>query len=713
MKKHKNGISDRTESLYKPSRNKYINLPVSDTIYTFDIETTSLFDIDGKYQVFDYSRPPEYYKGVDKVAVPYIWMFGVEDDVYYGRDFFEFEEVLKEISSPDCYKIIWVHNLSFEMVFLQNIFDGKYTIENMCARSMKAPIQFTVKELNIIFRCSYMLTNLSLDKASKEYTNLKKRSGEEFNYHVARSPLTKLSEKQMEYCEYDIRTLHAIICHFRTEYEHLFKIPLTATGIIRQELREHVDYWYIKQQQNLVPDAKIYLMLWASFSGGYTHANCILSNRIWKQEIESQDEASAYPAVLCTEKYPCGSFIRCRPEQYEKKDMKRTYAFLFKIELNDVKCKYFNTYIQYSKCNDLVDAVVDNGRIRKMKHAVMIVTDVDYEIIRKCYSGDIKILEAYKAKKDYLDERIIKFILHLYGGKTKLKDIIEKAGIYRRDKGMLNSCYGMSVTNPLKQSADFKNGVWSEHAFTKEFIEEKLNDMKKSYSTLFYFATGCWCTAYARRNIWKIITSGDIGDKYAMDKDVIYCDTDSVKFRHREQHQDVFLSYNNMMIDKYRDVIERYDSITLSDFMPSDKKGVLHPIGFFEFDGLYTEFITLGAKKYCYREDGELHITVSGVSKKGVKALNDDIRNFKKGFVWDYFTSGKNTHFYREKHLVNGEIVDDTQNDFDFEDVDGNIYHSTFRYSLVLMPTTYKLGITEEYENIIKEMLRKERLRNE
>ena len=126
-----------------------------------------------------------------------------------------------------------------------------------------------------------------------------------------------------------------------------------------------------------------------------------------------------------------------------------------------------------------------------------------------------------------------------------------------------------------------------------------------------------------------------------MDRDTVYCDTDSVKFVNREKHQDIFLTYNNDMIEKYKTISEVYDDISIKDFMPADKNGVLHPLGFFEFDGLYTEFKTLGAKKYCYREDGKLHLTVSGVSKKGVSALNDDINNLKKGYVLDYDTSGK------------------------------------------------------------------------
>ena len=56
-----------------------------DNIYTFDIETISLFKMGGKWLPFDFSKPPEFYKDVEKACCPYIWQFGVNDTVFYGR----------------------------------------------------------------------------------------------------------------------------------------------------------------------------------------------------------------------------------------------------------------------------------------------------------------------------------------------------------------------------------------------------------------------------------------------------------------------------------------------------------------------------------------------------------------------------------------------------------------------------------------------------
>lgn len=96
----------------------------------------------------------------------------------------------------------------------------------------------------------------------------------------------------------------------------------------------------------------------------------------------------------------------------------------------------------------------------------------------------------------------------------------------------------------------------------------------------------------------------------------------------------------------------------------------------------------MGAKKYAYREDGELHLTLAGVSKSGVTALNNDLRNFKKGLVFDYDHSGKLTHSYLDNMTET--------------DVDG--YHTSLSYGVVLYPTTYTLGTTDIYDLICERM---------
>lgn len=666
--------------------------PISDTIYTFDIETTSLFKINNKWQSFNYNMTPDEYKGIEKAGVPYVWMFGVNDVVYYGREFYEFELVLLRISDKIVRKIIWVHNLSFEMGWLPEILKH-YTIEHMLSRDLRKPISFLIKELNIEFRCSYMLTNLSLAKAAAEFTDVEKQVGD-LDYNLARGVTTPLTDTEKNYMKYDIICLYKIILHYRKKWGHLALIPYTATGEARHELNKRVDYFYHVRQWNLVPNYKQYLQLIALFMGGYTHANMLNSNKVFSVEkgdiINSYDISSSYPASMLLYKYPSTPFKKYNYDRYQELLKLGNHLFYFHVKLTNVKSRYYNNYISFSKAFNKEHVTVDNGRIAAADSLEIYVTDIDLEIIKINYDCNIEYIEIYGSYARYLDKRVLHFLIDLYKGKTTLKGIEEKEDIYKAMKAVLNACFGMSTQNPIKNNSfyDSKKG-WYKKDFTKEFVEDILENQKHSYSNLFFYAVGCWVTAYSRRAVYLNLLK--------IDRDSLYTDTDSIKYK--GEHKDIFDDYNKYIVSKYNELIDYDPTITMDDLMPADKSGKKHPIGFFECetdseDTAYLEFITLGAKKYAYRDKRGLHITVSGVNKKsGVLALHDDINNFKKGLVFNYEEANKLIHYYN-----------DDQQALVFYDYLGNRQICKQKYSVVLQPTTYTLGISDIYESLLKQI---------
>ena len=87
-------------------------------------------------------------------------------------------------------------------------------------------------------------------------------------------------------------------------------------------------------------------------------------------------------------------------------------------------------------------------------------------------------------------------------------------------------------------------------------------------------------------------------------------------------------------------------------------------------------------------------MTVSGVNKKtGVKAIKK-VDDFKKGLLFDYETSGKNLLQYNE---IQSSII--------LEDEQGHIEERTEKYGINLRPTTYLLGIQENYDALINDTL--------
>ena len=93
----------------------------------------------------------------------------------------------------------------------------------------------------------------------------------------------------------------------------------------------------------------------------------------------------------------------------------------------------------------------------------------------------------------------------------------------------------------------------------------------------------------------------------------------------------------------------------------------------------YTQFKVEGAKRYCGRKvkDGELHITVAGVPKKGAECLKDDINNFTKGCIFSGSITGKLTHTYfmvdeiytDDKGNLTGDSINLTPCDYLLDDV--------------------------------------------
>jgi hypothetical protein len=226
----------------------------------------------------------------------------------------------------------------------------------------------------------------------------------------------------------------------------------------------------------------------------------------------------------------------------------------------------------------------------------MIITDIDFEIIKEAYECTYIIEFAWGSLKKPLDKKVAKFIIERYKAKTTLKGVEGQEEFYMKMKQELNSIFGMSCTNPLKAGIYLDdNYEWKAHSMTDpdyfKFVQEKLNDMKKSFSTLFFpMATGVYVCAYARENLFRTMMK--------LDQDVVYYDTDSIKGVGSKVIE-VVEEYNRK-VDREVEKYSKIHDIPIEDFRPLKPNGEPAPIGYFDCEtkeGLYKEFKTLGAKK--------------------------------------------------------------------------------------------------------------------
>ncbi|WP_369141281.1 hypothetical protein, partial [Modestobacter versicolor] len=232
--------------------------------------------------------------------------------------------------------------------------------------------------------------------------------------------------------------------------------------------------------------------------------------------------------------------------------------------------------------------------------------EVDLEIISAVYEWDELHREnVWAFKKYYLPKAIIQSILALYQDKTTLKDVKGREVDYLRSKGMLNPIYGMCVTDIVKDDHiyDDVEGWGIEETDVKESIQ----DYNRSKSRFLYYPWGIWVTAYARRNLWSAIL--------AVGNDYIYSDTDSIKMLNYDKHVGYVEQYNADIQEKLRRCMQYY-KLDESLLNPKTIKGVEKPLGVWDFEGNYSRFKTVGAKRYLVEENGKLKLTVAGLSKQ-------------------------------------------------------------------------------------------------
>lgn len=649
-----------------------------DDILTFDIEVSSAWLKGNKVISYKKGLDSEYWNSLEPVCICYLWQFSFNDKVYYGRELRDFENVLKDL--PTNYQIvIWVHNLSYEFHFLVNFLKWKTAFARTPHQPMKAiPQDYP----NIEFRCSYMLTRLSLKSWGEELGTYKDTP---INYEILRTPLTPLSDDELHYGEQDCLVVYEGIKTYLNRYGHLRDIPLTQTGTVRKVVKDMLtsEPSYVKFIKKLVPrDADEYKMLMDVFAGGYTHASKKYSGTTQKGYIEHYDFASSYPTVMVAEKYPMGSWVETTyyksfPVETEFEDK----AFIFKIKFKNIKCETFNTYIQFSKC-ECKNYRLDNGRVIMADELTMRMTEQDYLTIKETYTWDnMELLEMFETPKRYLPKKFVEYILELYKNKTELKDVPGKEDLYGQSKQYINSMYGMCVTAILQADVRFDGENWTIEELTKEMINEKLKKLTAWYPRekryFLSYSWGCWVTAYARRNLWKCIES--------CDSDVLYCDTDSIFVLGKND----FSWYNKEVTNKLKIACE-VQGLDFSMTRPKTKKGKEKPLGIFAPEDSCCEFRTLGAKRYVERRinDNKLHLTVSGINKGAVELLKDNINNFKDGFNFD-----------KDAKCVKKQLSTYVTNMPDVIYPDG--YKSTYRCGINMRRNGYLLTMTDEYKDLL------------
>ena len=634
-----------TKDIIKSKDKIYYNLAMS-----FDIETSSFYeDKNGVIYTNDDYRKLKNTVKADKKAIMYIWQFAIEENVIIGRTWNDFLYFCKKLydflNLKERYIVVYVHNLSYEFQFICKWFNWI----DIFADSERKPIKATT-DTHFIFKCSYRLSGYSLEVLANNLKshNIKKMVGD-LDYNLIRNSKTPISKEELKYCENDVLIVTSYIDEQINEFGNIEKIPLTQTGKVRRYVRkqcfQNKEYQYFIKE--LTIEKPEYLMLKNAFMGGFTHCNAMYTNKIC-QNVTSYDFTSSYPTVLISEKYPMskGKEVYITTET-ELLNLIKNYCVLVDLQFTNIKTSFmYEQIISYSKCRNVKNPLINNGRIVQADTLTITCTDVDFLNIRDFYKWDsMEIGLCYIYKKDYLPKEFIKTILHLYKSKTELKGVDGKEVEYLHSKELLNSLYGMCVTSIVHDTVNFNGDEWTTENGN---LDEELKNYNTDKNRFLFYHWGVWCTAYARNNLYT-------GIRECKD-DYIYSDTDSIKIFNADKHKNYFEKYNKWIVQKLEKCL-KYHNIPLDYISPKTIKGETKTLGIWDFDGFYTDFKTLGAKRYIYRKDDKISITVCGLSKKSGKEFIENQQKpflfFNDGMFVDCEHTGKMTHTYIDREIEN------------------------------------------------------------
>ena len=734
-----NGWDELYDITFKFSDGKY-NSRICNSIFTFDIETSNGWrQEDGSVLGFDhkkYKTDENYRKQIDNgepVSCLYIWQMAIEDvndiKVFIGRTWEELDKFLsmvtKEVRRQSIYgqpsvdrigeniyasmlknsvsMKAYIHNLGFEFQHLRNLYGDKFVTtkkskrSNVFARNSRKPMKaaMTLNKVKIQFTDSLVLVQKSLKSWCKDEKLPVQKLEEPRDYYLEmRTPLTKLTDEELNYSVNDVVSMVWGLMKYRDKYSTLKNIPLTQTGEVRRKCREKVSRAN-KQWAKLCHDITIsytpdeFKRLVKLFQGGWTHANKIYVGENIKN-VKCFDFASSYPAVMCSRTFPLGPFVKCSTSEFaslETQDINHgDYHWYMKVELDNVVSKLYNSYWSLSKVaieddNAIKGQVVDNGRIYSCSHMVAYMTDLDWDTFKQCYYYDnMTVKELYKSQSGYLPTEMIETILDYFQYKTSLKGIPDSESLYVESKQFINSIYGVFVTKIISAIVDFTENGWESKEPTDEEFTRMLMQTEENDSFTVYQA-GVWVTSWARHNLFDFIIP--------LDERIAYCDTDSIKGIFTDEDIDFVNTYNKG-IEDLENKVAKHLGIDPSKYTAQTSKGKIKRLGIMEREDDCEEFKTLGAKRYVDLVNGEIECTIAGLPKKAAKAKIKSVDEFTDGLVWETDESDKLIARY-----------EDNQKPCTWIDRDGNVFESDAQYGICLQPTTFDLSIGNEFKHFL------------
>lgn len=559
---------------------------------------------------------------------------------------------------PDC--IVWSHNLDYELYHLLrelgcNALDGKeYSIygtktQQIVLRDKNAPLSIVLEELpNITFRDSYALFNKGVEALGAEI-GLPKL---EYDYKKIRLPWDELEEHDYEYNQRDNIIVATALFHYMQQYNYdVNDIPLTFTSQVRRSRRQYIKSNFDKKainkfyfdRQKYYDNFTFFEDLQKVYQGGLTASILPQTNKFISSSrcsgVIGVDIKSSYPNQMCTRKFPFFtnentiSLYGELANKYYKIGRFKGCIGMFKFTGIKVKNENYilpisSSQLRKGECSS--DYKLFNGKLISASEIILPCTNIDINVINLVYEySSIECLSIHATDKDrYLRIEEVSFLLDNFLIKES------KQGNTKEAKLIINSMYGVKVSNPIKDNYLIIDGEVETQEYFKNTQEER-KEIYNSYldtiplfgGSLDLYSDGVFITSFARQQlVEKVVEIVNKGGK------VVYCDTDSIKFYcDTKEEQDKIIKgiiiANAFKIERNMKH-SRFKQFRKMKNLSDDEYNLICRLGIWEVEDEQPHkiFITYGAKKYGYITfDDKVKTTIAGCNKKNVPIV---IQNF-------------------------------------------------------------------------------------
>lgn len=622
----------------------------------FDIETTNMID--------------------SKHAYMYIWQCALNDIVLLGRNWEEFILVINIIKTYNdlCSSkrvIIWIANLSFEFQFIRK----RFNFTKIFAKEQRKPLYAIIDEC-IELRDPLPISGGSLAQLAKDFTKTQKLVGD-LDYSILRNSNTPIKKGELQYTINDVVILKEWSEFiFRTYIIPQKYVPLTKTAILRRKVKDKAPKGVSDAIVVCMPSEKLYhLMMKYLFRGGYVHAN-ICNTDIILHNVTSLDLTSSYPAQMNHGYYPMGKFYRINNIDSEKfNHLIEQECCMMVVTFYGITSTTNHSIESSSKCIELINPLIDNGRVASAEKMTVFINEVDYSLYCMFYKWDSMDIQVfYHTIRGRLPTYILDVLNEEYYNKAILKQSGKKNTTeYAISKSNVNSAYGMTVTRMVEREVTYSDDEWG-------YDDNNFCYYDEIQKLVLLPQWGIYVTSHARyallSNVYKIScnSSGAIDD-------VVYNDTDSIKLLNYDKHKHIIDEYNDMIISKNKTLFN---------------DPIFYDLGTFDNEGTYDRFKTLGAKRYISEKGGEIEQTIAGLPKHILSEYCE--RNKLNPF--EFFTSGMSLDVN-----FSGKLTTAYNDEPHSEEVDGIVMYELSSVCLYNIP--FKMSLDKYYIEMINE-LRKE-----